>query len=1191
MNNLINNFHFLRDTRYAIRDTKCKLGVIIVWHANFVHLHVHTEYSLLDGACRISELVAQAKKHKMPALAITDHGVMYGAIQFYKEAIRQGVKPIIGCEMYVARQSRLDKSSQRKETPHHLILLVKNNEGYKNLIKLVTLSYLEGFYYKPRIDKEILREYSNGLIALSACLKGEISQSILQKDIKKAKEVALDFLDIFGEDNFYLELQENGIPEQEIVNDNLIKISQELSIPVVASNDIHYVNKEDARAHEILLCIQTATNLSDPKRLKFSTDAFYFNSPEEMNKNFSEVPQALENTIRIAEKCNLEIDFRHAQLPEFKVPPEHNINTYLKELCYKGLNERYSGVTKQLEERLEYELSVIKKMEFEPYFLIVWDFVRYAKEKGIMVGPGRGSAAGSLVAYCLNITNIDPIAYGLLFERFLNPERISMPDFDIDFCYERREEVIEYVSKKYGNDKVAQIITFGTMAARAAVRDVGRALGIPYAQVDTIAKMIPWEPNITIEKALKMESRITELMKSDEDIKKLIETASSLEGLARHASTHAAGIVLSRKPLTDYVPLQKTADGEICTQYAMAELEELGLLKMDFLGLRTLTVISNALKIIKHTRGEGVDINKIPLDDKKVYKMLSKGNCAGVFQLESEGMRDLVKRLKPENIEDITALLALYRPGPLGSGMIEDFINRKKGIVEIKYAHPRLEPILKETYGVIVYQEQVMKIASELAGFTLGQADILRKAMGKKQKGVMERQRELFIKGAQKNNIKKNTAGEIFDLIAYFAGYGFNKSHSVSYAFISYQTAYLKTHYTIEYMASLLTSIMGNNDKVALYIKECRNMNIEILPPDINQSLVNFTVVGGKAIRFGLAAVKNVGEKAIKSIIEERKRNSNFTSLLDFCQRVDLRVVNKRVVESLIKCGGFDSIGARRSQLLAVLDVSLKSGQEYQKSKKNGQTSIFDLFEKSNSDKDGGSYQDRLPDISEFSKDELLAMEKEMLGLYISHHPLNDYKDKLKKIVTSTSIELASLSDRSRVVLAGVINNFKRKSTKNGNLMAFITLEDLEGTVEIITFPKVYEKCKEIIKKDEIVMIEGRLDVAEGKTKIIAEKISLLERYIKNKKPTSKAKEKNQSFAEELHLEINTEKNEPNRLRKLKELFYGYPGKSQVVLHFKDKDKTILHTIDKKYSVNIDDKLMEEIRSILENEKIWTEKG
>ncbi len=1163
-----------------------------MWHANFVHLHVHSEYSLLDGACRISELVAQAKKNKMPALAITDHGVMYGAIQFYKEAIRQGIKPIIGCEMYVAQQSRFDKSSQRKETPHHLILLAKNNEGYKNLIKLVTLSYLEGFYYKPRIDKELLREHSNGLIALSACLKGEISQCILQKNIKKAKEVAIDFLNIFGEDNFYLELQKNGIPEQEIVNENLIEISQELSIPVVASNDIHYINKEDARAHEILLCIQTATNLSDSKRLKFATDAFYFNSPEEMNNNFSKVPQALENTLRIAEKCNLEIDFRQAQLPEFKVPPEYNINTYLKELCYKGLNERYSEVTKQLEGRLEYELSVIKKMEFEPYFLIVWDFVRYAKEEGIMVGPGRGSAAGSLVAYCLNITNIDPIAYGLLFERFLNPERINMPDFDIDFCYERREEVIEYVSKKYGNDKVAQIITFGTMAARAAVRDVGRALGIAYARVDTIAKMIPWEPNITIEKALKMESRLKELMKNDEDIKKLIETASSLEGLSRHASTHAAGIVLSRKPLADYVPLQKTAEGEICTQYAMAELEELGLLKMDFLGLRTLTVISNALKIIKHTRGEMVDINKIPLDDKKVYKMLSKGNCAGIFQLESEGMRDLVKRLKPENIEDITALLALYRPGPLGSGMIEDFINRKKGIIEIKYAHPQLESILKETYGVIVYQEQVMKIASELAGFTLGQADILRKAIGKKQKGVMEKQRELFTKGAQKNNIKKNTAAEIFDLIAYFAGYGFNKSHSVSYAFISYQTAYLKTHYTIEYMASLLTSIMGNNDKVALYIKECRNMNIEILPPDINQSLVNFTVVGGKAIRFGLAAVKNVGEKAIKSIIDEHKRNSNFTSLLDFCQRVDLRVVNKRVIESLIKCGAFDSIGARRSQLLAVLDLSLKNGQEYQKSKRNGQTSIFDLFEENSQVKNSSNYQERLPDISEFSKNELLAMEKEMLGLYISYHPLNDYSERLKKIITCTSIELTNFSDKSRVILAGVINNLKRKSTKNGNLMAFITLEDLEGSVEIIAFPKVYEKCKEMIKEDEIIITEGHIDVAEGKTKIIAEKISLLEKYIENKRPAPKTEKMNQNLAEELHLEINTGKNEPDLLGRLKELFYGYPGESQIVLHFKDKDKdkTILHAIDKKYSVNLGGKFMEEVRSILGDEKIWTKK-
>ena len=1159
-----------------------------MWHSNFVHLHTHTEYSLLDGACRIKELVAKAKKYKMPALAITDHGVMYGVIQFYKEAIRQGVKPIIGCEVYVAPNSRFDKSTQRKETPYHLILLAKNNEGYKNLIKLVTLSYLEGFYYKPRIDKKILKEYSKGLIGLSACLKGEIPYYILQNNLNKVKEVAIDFVSIFGEDNFYLELQKNGIPEQEIVNENLIKIGQELSIPLVATNDIHYLEKKDASAHEILLCIQTATNLDDPKRLKFTTDKFYFCSPEEMNQNFSEIPQAIENTIRIAERCNLKINFKQAQLPEFSVPPNYNISSYLKELCYNGLKERYTTITRELEERLEYELSVIEKMGFVPYFLIVWDFVRYAKEKNIMVGPGRGSAAGSLVAYCLKITNVDPMAYGLLFERFLNPERISMPDFDIDFCYERREEVIEYVSKKYGEDKVAQIITFGTMAARAAIRDVGRALGIPYSQVDTIAKMIPWEPNITIKKALNIESGLEDLIKKDKNIKKLIDIASSLEGLARHASTHAAGIVLSQKPLTDYVPLQKTTEGEICTQYAMAELEELGLLKMDFLGLRTLTVIGNALEIIKHTQGKEVDINQIPLDDQLVYKMLSQGNCTGIFQLESEGMRDLVKRLKPESIEDIAALLALYRPGPLGSGMIEDFINRKKGIVKIKYPHPRLESILKETYGVIIYQEQVMKIASELAGFTLGQADILRKAMGKKQKAVMEKQREIFIKGAQKNGIRKSSATEIFDLIAYFAGYGFNKSHSVSYAFISYQTAYLKTHYPVEYMASLLTSVMGNNDKVALYIKECKNMHIDILPPDINQSLVNFTVVRENAIRFGLAAVKNVGEKAIESIIKERKKKSKFTSLLDFCQRVDLRLVNKRVVESLIKCGAFDSLGVKRSQLLEILDDTMKSGQEYQKAQKNGQTSIFDLLKGPSKKYIGINQIEKIPDIPEFSQSELLAMEKEMLGLYISYHPLDNYQDKLRKITTSTSVGLSNLPDKSKVILGGIINNFKKKSTKNGNLMAFISLEDLDGTIEVIVFPKIYDDCKELVKKDKIVIVKGRLDVAEGKVKLIAEEISPLNKYLEEKL-TVKKKEDKQDLLEELHLEISLSNEKTDLLVGLKEIFCTYPGKSQIIIHFKEKKKTMLHVIDKKYSVNINDELLRKIRDVLGNEKVWVE--
>ena len=1163
----------------------------MIRHSNFVNLHVHTEFSLLDGACRIKDLVSQAKKYKMPALAITDHGVMYGAIQFYKEAIKQGIKPIIGCEMYIAPESRFEKTSKRRESPYHLIILVKNNEGYKNLIQLVTLSYLEGFYYKPRIDKEILRKYSSGLIASSACLQGEIPQKLLQNNFKEAKKSALEYLEIFGEGNFYLELQKNNIPEQNVVNQRLISLGKELSIPLIASNDIHYVNKEDARAHEILLCIQTATNLADEKRLKFATDEFYFNSPEEMAEKFSDLPEAIENTVKIAEKCNLEIDFRQAHLPEFQVPSEHNITSYLREICFTGLRKRFAEVTEELEERLDYELSVIKSMGFEPYFLIVWDFVKHAKEQGIMVGPGRGSAAGSLVAYCLNITNINPMTYGLLFERFLNPERISMPDFDIDFCYERRNEVIDYVTEKYGKDKVAQIITFGTMAARAAVRDVGRALGIPYARVDTIAKMIPWEPNITIEKALKMEKRLSEEMENDKEVKDLIENAIALEGLSRHASTHAAGIVLSEKPLTNYVSLQKTADGEICTQYAMAELEELGLLKMDFLGLRTLTVISNTLKIIQHTQGKKIDINNIPITDKGVYKMLSAGKSIGVFQLESDGMRDLVKRLKPENIDDITALLALYRPGPLGSGMIEDFINRKKGEIEIKYPHPSLEPILKETYGVIVYQEQVMKVASELAGFSLGQADILRKAMGKKQKKVMEKQRELFIKGAQKNKIKKNIAAEVFELIAYFAGYGFNKSHSVSYAFISYQTAYLKKNFPVEYMASLLTSIMGNNDKIPLYIRECQKMGIQILPPDINQSLINFTVVGNKSIRFGMAAVKNVGEKAFKSIIEERKKNNIYESLFDFCQRVDLRVVNKRVIESLIRCGSFDSLEGKRSQFLAVLDEAIKRGQEFQKDKRNGQTSIFDLFGDSQKSEIKNVHHYTLPNIEDFSKNELLAMEKEMLGLYISQHPLKDFKEKIEEIVNTNSLEALNLPDRSNVILAGVINRIRKKSTKNGNLMAFINLEDLEGSIEAIIFPKVFDKSKEIILKDAIVVIEGSLDSAEGKVKLIAKNISLLKRYKNTKKKSIETKkETKEDKNRKLHIEIDCEKNQSQILLELKNILMKHPGKTQIILHFKRNEKSITHRIDSKFAIKLTNELMREIENIIGNNGTWIEK-
>jgi len=1163
-----------------------------VWHSDFVHLHVHSEYSLLDGACRIKDLVSRAKKYKMPALAITDHGVMYGVIKFYKEAIHQGIKPIIGCEVYVAPESRFNKSIERKEANYHLILLAKNNQGYQNLLKLVSSSYIDGFYYKPRIDKEILKKNSQGLIGLSACLKGEIPSFILQNNLEMAKKAAREFLTIFEDGDFYLELQQNGMPEQEIVNRALIEIGKELSIPLVATNDIHYLNQEDYEAHDILLCIQTVTNLNDPKRLKFATNKFYFTSPEEMKQNFMEVPQAIENTIQIAEKCNLEISFKKAQLPKFEVPPHQTVNTYLKELCYAGLEKRFKEITDGLKKRLEYELEVIEKMDFSTYFLIVWDFVRYAKENKIMVGPGRGSSAGSLVAYCLGITNINPMDYGLLFERFLNPDRISMPDCDIDFCYERRAEVIDYVSKKYGNDHVAQIITFGTMAARAVVRDVGRALGIPYAQVDKIAKMIPWEPNITIEKALNIENRLKELMKKDKQVQKMIKIASALEGLSRHASVHAAGIVISQKPLNEYLPLQITSEGEVCTQFAMEELEDLGLLKMDFLGLRTLTVISNTLKIIKHTQNKQIEIDNIPLDDQKVYTMLSRGECTGIFQLESEGMRDLVKRLKPESIEDIGALLALYRPGPLGSGMIEDFINRKKGVVKINYPHPILEPILKETYGVIVYQEQVMKIASELAGFSLGQADILRKAMGKKQKAVMEKQRELFIKGAQKNNIDKKIATEVFDLITYFAGYGFNKSHSISYAFISYQTAYLKTHFPVEYMASLLTSIMGNDEKVALYIKECKNMQIEILPPDINQSLVNFTVVGKNSIRFGLAAIKNVGEKAIKNIIQERKKNSTFQSLSDFCSRVDLRLVNKRVIESLIKCGAFDSLGFKRSQLLNILDDCMKRGQELQKSKKNGQVSLFDLLSTSAKQKiEKTKYQEMLPDIPEFERNKLLSMEKELLGLYISYHPLQDYQNQLEKIVTITSAKIDTLPDKSKIILGGIINNLKRKSTKNGNLMVFLTLEDLEGMIEIIIFPKVYEQYKDLLQKEAILIIAGHLDVSEGKTKALAEEIYSLAEYLQKKNNLDHNRFKNhlESNYKELHLMIDVINQTAESLKKLKEIFNDNPGHCPVYLHFRDNHKVVTQAIDKKFAVKITPELISSLTLLLNKEAVWIE--
>jgi len=1152
---------------------------------NFVHLHVHSEFSLLDGACRIKDLVAKAKKYNMPALALTDHGVMYGVIQFYKEAVANQIKPIIGCEVYVAPQSRKDKSNGKKESPSHLILLVKNKKGYQNLLQLVTKSFLEGFYYKPRIDKEILKQYSEGLIGLSACMNGEIPRMILQNNPAKARELAISYQEIFGEGNFYLELQNNTMPEQIKVNEELVKLGHALKIPLVATNDVHYMNREDREAHDILLCIQTATNLDDPKRMKLSTDEFYFNTPEEMQQHFADIPEALENTIKIAQKCNLEIDFRNAHLPDFNMPDKLTDNDYLRQLCYEGAKNKFKDIDENISKRLDYELSVIKKMGFATYFLIVWDFVNYAKNHRIMVGPGRGSAAGSLIAYCLNITNINPLDYNLLFERFLNPDRISMPDFDIDFSYEGRGEVIEYVSKKYGRDKVSQIITFGTMAARAAIRDVGRALGIPYGQVDKIAKLIPLDPKMTIEKALQLEPELKTRMENEPNIKKMIEISSKLEGLSRHASTHAAGVVLSRESLTNFVPLQLTSDGEVSTQYAAEDLESLGLLKMDFLGLRTLSVINNTLKIIRNTRGENVNINDIPLDDDEVYKLLSRGDCCGLFQLESSGMIDLVKRLEPRKIEDITALLALFRPGPLGSGMINDFIDRKKGKIEIKYLHPSLEPILRDTYGVIVYQEQVMQVASQLAGFSLGQADILRKAMGKKEKEVMKKQQQLFIKGAVKNNIDKQTANEIYDLIAYFAGYGFNKSHSVSYAFISYQTAYLKAHYPVEYMAALLTSIMQNTDKVVKYIKECQNINLKILPPDINESLIDFTVVDRGKIRFGLAAVKNVGKGAIENIIQERTENGPFISLFDFCKRVDLKTMNRRVIESLIKCGAFNSTESKRAQLLSVLEKAINLGHEIQREKRNGQTNLFALMGKGTQSQQQDDIP--LPDIEEFSDQELLTMEKETLGFYLSHHPLEDYQDKLKQIVTANSSQLHQFKDKSNLILGGIITALRKKTTKNGNMMAYFVLEDLEGTTDVIVFPKTYEDFKEAMTEENVVVLEGRLDAAEFNVKILAESVTPIDNYKIKKSKKRKNKTANHHY---LHIETDVNQLDVEKLKGLKKIFKKHPGQNRVIIHFKAQQKIYHQQVNENIGIEYNQEIIREIKDFLDHGKVWFEK-
>lgn len=1071
---------------------------------SFVHLHVHTEYSLLDGANRIGPLVQRVKELGMDTISITDHGVMYGVIDFYKACKKEGVKPILGCEVYTATRTRFDKDARLDSDQGHLVLLAKNNRGYKNLMKIVSTAFTEGFYYKPRIDMELLERYHEGLLGLSACLAGDIPSALIDNNYNRAKELAIQFERILGKGNFYLELQHNGIEEQKLVNQELIRLSSETGIPLVATNDVHYLKKEDARAQEILMCIQTAKTVEDDDRMQFSTDELYLKSPEVMQKQFNYCPEAIYSTVKIANMCNVDLEFGKLHLPKFDVPNKEDAFEYLKKQCNKGFNERYGDEPKLLE-RLNYELSIIKSMGYVDYFLIVWDFIRYAKENSIMVGPGRGSAAGSIVSYCLGITNVDPIRYNLIFERFLNPERVSMPDIDIDFCFERRGEVIDYVVRKYGKDRVAQIITFGTMAARAAIRDVGRALAIPYAEVDKIAKMIPMQVGMSIEKALQISTDLKNAYEGDSRIHELISTAMLLEGMPRHASTHAAGVVISNEPVTEYVPLYQS-EGNICTQFPMTTLEELGLLKMDFLGLRTLTVIRDAVKLIEENQGAKIDIDKIDMNDPEVYQMISRGETLGIFQLESSGMTQFMTELKPSSIEDIIAGISLYRPGPMDQ--IPKYIRNKKNPGNIKYAHPLLEPILNVTYGCMVYQEQVMQIVRDLAGYSLGRSDLVRRAMAKKKKHVMEEERQKFvygetdadgnvlIPGAIRKGVDEKTANAIFDEMMDFASYAFNKSHAAGYAVIANQTAYLKHYYPVEFMAALLNSFLGSANKISQYVLECRRMGISVLPPDINESGERFTVSNGK-IRFGLAAVKNVGNSVVKQIIAERNKNGSFKSFPDLCERVDGRDLNKRCVESLIKSGAFDSFKVYRSRLMNSYERIMENISNSRKMIMEGQLSLFDIASSNGSSM---THEISYPDLQEYDFRLLLAMEKDVLGLYVSGHPLSEFEEDIRNGVTLYSSDLFveedsnqmhnQLSDGSFARIAGIVTDIKTITTKSNQLMAFVTIEDLTGQMEVIVFPNILEKYGEIIKPELLVWIEGKLSIREDEQpKIIVESV------------------------------------------------------------------------------------------------------
>jgi len=1136
-------------------------------NSNFVHLHNHTQYSLLDGASLLTELVNLAHVYSMPSVAITDHGNMFGAIEFYMLCKKIGIKPIIGCEVYIAPESRFDKSSHGiQEATYHLILLAKNEQGYHNLMKLVSIGYTEGFYYKPRIDKEVLKAHSHGLICSSACLKGEIAHLILSGSIERANGVAGEFAELFGKDNFYLEIMDHGIPEQRQVNKALVKMGKDLNIGLVATNDCHYLQQQHARAHEALLCIQTQTTLDDPKRMRMQTDEFYFKTADEMLRVFKDIPESLKNTIDIAQKCNLELDLKSTHLPHFNPPQGKTRESFLKELVNEGANKRYSLIDEGVKSRIAKELKVIQESGFMSYFLIVWDFIKYAKDNNIPVGPGRGSAAGSVVSYCLGITDLDPLCYGLLFERFLNPDRISLPDIDIDFCYERRDKVINYVKQKYGTENVAQIITFGTMMAKAAIRDVARVMSFPYQDADRIAKLIPNDLNITLAQAIEQEPELMQMYKSDKRVTQLIDTAVVLEGVTRHASTHAAGVVISEKGLSNYIPLFKTSDNQISTGYPMSSLEKIGLLKMDFLGLKTLTVIDETVKIIRRTKSKEVDIGNLPLDDKKTYQLLQRAESLGVFQVESRGMRDLLKKLKPTAFEDLIALLALYRPGPIGSGMVDDFISRKHGRMKVKYDHPLLENILKDTHGIILYQEQVMQIVNTLAGFSLSQADLLRRAISKKNPEVIQQQRKHFIEGCLRNKIDKRISDKVFNLIEYFSNYGFNKSHSAAYALISFRTAYLKVHFPVEFMAALLTSERDNTDKVAQYIEECNRMGIDILPPDVNESFANFTVVKS-SIRFGLAAVKNIGTGAIDSIVIARKDHGRFNSIYDFTEHVDLRLVNRKVMESLIKCGAMDSFKLKRSQLMAMLDHALDVAGVLQKDRLSGQYSLFENFEQDNKFK---AHFQKVPDIKEWPEPQLLAFEKGLLGFYISSHPLVRYEKSLKLYTTSTTKTIGQLHDGNEVSIGGIITKAKYTFTKKtGDKMAILRFEDLKGTIDVLVFPRSFKSAEKNISEDALVFIRGRVNLREDTPKIIAEEILPLE-DARNK------------YTQALSVELITTGLEKDILAALCGIFKKYKGNTPVYINFTTSEKKrVQMAAGKGLSVVPTDELIAEIESLI----------